>query len=150
MGGMFLCTKTRLKRWDFDHRRRQHQCPQKQTDISEETCQGYFSIMSCNWREISPVISIIVLYLLVSSSVSPAYSLETVYQQHATSTDNQTLRPQQELHKLKIIRAHLNKLNKPALKTIQAFSLFSSSSSSYIYKKLIDFHSSVSAAESGW
>ncbi|XP_044492078.1 uncharacterized protein LOC123215872 [Mangifera indica] len=120
MGGMFLCTKTRLKRWDFDHRRRQHQCPQKQTDISEETCQGYFSIMSCNWREISPVISIIVLYLLVSSSVSPAYSLETVYQQHATSTDNQTLRPQQELHKLKIIRAHLNKLNKPALKTIQS------------------------------
>ncbi|KAJ0095373.1 hypothetical protein Patl1_16074 [Pistacia atlantica] len=68
--------------------------------------------MSCSWCKISPVIPIFVFYLLVSSSVSPAYSLETG-NQHATST-NQTLRPEEELHKLKMIRAHLNKLNKPA------------------------------------
>ncbi|KAJ0038555.1 hypothetical protein Pint_22908 [Pistacia integerrima] len=109
MGGVFLCTKTRRKWCDFDHRRRQHQCTQTQT---EETRQGSFSIMSCRWCKISPVIPIFVFYLLVSSSVSPAYSLETG-NQHATST-NQTLRPEEELHKLKMIRAHLNKLNKPA------------------------------------
>ncbi|XP_044488848.1 uncharacterized protein LOC123213479 [Mangifera indica] len=75
--------------------------------------------MSCSWCNISLVIPIFVLYILASSSVFPAYSLAAGGQQHETST-NQTLRPQEELHKLKMIRAHLNKLNKPAIKTIQS------------------------------
>lgn len=108
--------ETRRKWCDFNHRRRQHQCTQAQT---EETRQGSFSIMSCSWCNISLVIPIFVLYILASSSVFPAYSLAAGGQQHETST-NQTLRPQEELHKLKMIRAHLNKLNKPAIKTIQA------------------------------
>ncbi|KAL2936128.1 hypothetical protein RDABS01_019246 [Bienertia sinuspersici] len=50
--------------------------------------------------------------LVVTATLSPVFSLPS----------NQTFRPQKELHKLRRIRAHLEKINKPAVKTIQACS----------------------------
>ncbi|XVF85028.1 hypothetical protein PTKIN_Ptkin17bG0085700 [Pterospermum kingtungense] len=64
----------------------------------------------------SPIIPIFVFFLLVSSSICPVYSSETG-NLHAK---NQTFRPEEELQKLKIIRERLNKINKPAVKTIQS------------------------------
>ncbi|KAJ6680705.1 PROTEIN putative (DUF239)-RELATED-RELATED, partial [Salix purpurea] len=80
---------------------------------------GRFSNMASSWcnKKISSVISVFVCFLLVvSSKICPVSSSETG-SRHAT---NQTFRPQEELQKLKIIREHLEKINKPAVKTIQS------------------------------
>ncbi|KAG6585174.1 hypothetical protein SDJN03_17907, partial [Cucurbita argyrosperma subsp. sororia] len=53
------------------------------------------------------------LLLLLSFTITPVYS------SHIPAT-NQTFHPQQELNKLKMIRAHLDKVNKPAVHTIQS------------------------------
>ncbi|EXB82510.1 hypothetical protein L484_027686 [Morus notabilis] len=59
----------------------------------------------------------LVFFLLVASSVS-----SQVNDDHnlGGQAKNQTFRPDQELQKLKIIKACLKKINKPAVKTIQA------------------------------
>ncbi|KAH1122510.1 hypothetical protein J1N35_005670 [Gossypium stocksii] len=54
--------------------------------------------------------------LLISSSICAAHSSETGNSQ----ANNQTFRPEEELKKLKLVRERLNKINKPALKTIQS------------------------------
>ncbi|KAF3431220.1 hypothetical protein FNV43_RR25950 [Rhamnella rubrinervis] len=72
----------------------------------------------CNNKILSPIISILVFFVLVSSSsLSQAHASEQTGDLHAA---NQTLRPQRELQKLKFIKAHLKNINKAALKTIQA------------------------------
>lgn len=119
----WMDAKTRNKRGYFDHRRRQHQCTKRAnttTDLAKEMTPGSFSNMASSWcnKKISSVISVFVCFLLVvSSKICPVSSSETG-SRHAT---NQTFRPQEELQKLKIIREHLEKINKPAVKTIQAF-----------------------------
>ena len=120
VGAPFLKEKTRNRWCRFDHRRRQHQCTQAETNIAQETRRGNFSNMASCCCKISPIIPIFVLFLLVSSSICPVYSSETG-NLHAK---NQTFRPEEELQKLKIIRERLNKINKPAVKTIQAINLF--------------------------
>ncbi|KAJ9176352.1 hypothetical protein P3X46_011672 [Hevea brasiliensis] len=118
---IWMDTKPRNK-WCycFDHRRRQRQCrQQRQTyaDLAKEKKRRSFSNMASSWcSEISPIISIFVSFLLVFSLICPVYSSETG-NSHAT---NQTLRPEEELQKLKMIREHLKKINKPAVKTIQS------------------------------
>ncbi|KAL4277789.1 hypothetical protein GQ457_03G026330 [Hibiscus cannabinus] len=67
-------------------------------------------------RKISSIIPFFVIFLLVSSSICPVFSSEP----HNLRARNQTLRPQKELRKLKIIRQRLNEINKPAVKTIQS------------------------------
>ncbi|XP_052184153.1 uncharacterized protein LOC127796181 [Diospyros lotus] len=62
--------------------------------------------------KISPIISIFVCFLLLASSVS-SHSGDH-------SRLNQTFRPGNEQKKLHIIRAHLKKINKPSVKTIQS------------------------------
>ncbi|KAH9708754.1 Carboxyl-terminal peptidase [Citrus sinensis] len=63
--------------------------------------------------KISPIIPIFVSYLLVlSSSICLVHSSDTG--KNLNATNQTTLRPEEELHKLKFIRAHLNKINKPA------------------------------------
>jgi hypothetical protein len=102
----------------FEHRRGQHQCAQTQTDLAKETtAQGNLSNMASSWCKISPIIPIFVLYLLVFSLVCPVHSLET----SEDRASNQTFRPEEEFKKMKIIQARLNKINKPAIKTIQVF-----------------------------
>lgn len=51
---------------------------------------------------------------ILSSSSSSVLSTETEY----LSPRNQTLRPLEELNKLKAINQHLRKINKPSVKTI--------------------------------
>jgi hypothetical protein len=67
----------------------------------------------------SSFLRLILLLCLVSSSFS-----STTSSSNSTAAD-QTLRPQEELQKLTLIRQELDKINKPAVKTIQAISLFS-------------------------
>ena len=119
MGDMAPWTKTRKNIWYyFDHRRRQHQCTQPQTGLAEETTQTISSNMASSHCNISPIIPIFVSFLLVVSSVSPVHSSQT------DRPANQTFRPGEELEKLKMVRDYLQKINKPALKTIQVFFVF--------------------------
>ncbi|XP_022996673.1 uncharacterized protein LOC111491848 [Cucurbita maxima] len=61
-----------------------------------------------------PIFALLLL-LLLTSTITPLHSSPT--RTHAT---NQTFHPQQELNKLKMIRARLDIINKPALHTIQS------------------------------
>lgn len=113
----------------FEHTRGQNQCTQTQTDIAEETSRRDFSNMAASWSKISPIIPIFVCFLLVSTLVCPAHS-------SAPSEDraaNRTFRPEEELKKLQVIRSRLRKINKPAVKTIQAFDSISYNTVLYIY-----------------
>ncbi|XP_019439212.1 PREDICTED: uncharacterized protein LOC109344944 [Lupinus angustifolius] len=58
------------------------------------------------------IISFLLHFLLVASFVSPIYSLEF--------SANQSFLPEEEVHKLKIVRTHLHKINKPSVKTIHS------------------------------
>ncbi|XP_038703497.1 uncharacterized protein LOC119999813 [Tripterygium wilfordii] len=98
----------------FYHTSRRRQCTQSQyaDSLAKQKAPGSFSSRmdssSSSWCN---NISIFVCTLLVvSSSLCPAQSSDT----------NQTFKPQRELHKLRFIRAHLQKINKPAVKTIQS------------------------------
>lgn len=53
--------------------------------------------------------TIAILFLLAGSTISPVHS----------SATNQTFHPEEELNKLKMIRARLEEINKPAVRTIQ-------------------------------
>ncbi|KAI3467563.1 hypothetical protein Pfo_024226 [Paulownia fortunei] len=97
----------------LDHRRRQHQCAQRQTVLIEGrrcTNPSKMAAVCCN---ISPIISAFVFFLFFISSVCPVRSVNF-------NDTNQNFRPGDESKKLKFIRAHLMKINKPAVKTIQA------------------------------
>lgn len=107
--------KTRSK--IFERRTGQHRCTQTQIEFEIETPPGNLSNMASSWCKISPIIPIFVCFLLVSSLVCPVHSSELTEDREA----NQTFRPEEELRKLKIIRSRLRKINKPAVKTIQAF-----------------------------
>ncbi|XP_057949079.1 protein neprosin-like [Malania oleifera] len=110
VGAVFSETKNKWKAYS-DFRRRQHQC----TDSAEDTTQSNSSNMGspCRCCKISPIIPIFVCFLLVASSVCPVLSSDQL-------PANQTMRPREELEKLKIIKARLKKINKPAVKTIQS------------------------------
>uniref|UniRef100_A0A5B6Z0Q0 Neprosin PEP catalytic domain-containing protein n=1 Tax=Davidia involucrata TaxID=16924 RepID=A0A5B6Z0Q0_DAVIN len=113
VGGVIQRTQTKRNWCSFDYRRRQHQCTKTHTVLVEETAQENSSKMASSCCKISPVFSIFVFFLFVTSSVCPVMSSESV-------NSNQTFRPGNELRKLKMIRAHLKKINKPAVKTIQS------------------------------
>ncbi|KAG5385613.1 hypothetical protein IGI04_037083 [Brassica rapa subsp. trilocularis] len=62
----------------------------------------------------SLIFTFIFTLCLLSSCFSSSASL------HNATDENVTLRPQHEIQKLKLIREHLQKINKPAVKTIQS------------------------------
>ncbi|XP_009619354.1 protein neprosin [Nicotiana tabacum] len=101
--------------------RRQCQCctltQQIQTDLEEEETRNCFNstrvVMASSCSKISPIISIFVFFLF---SVCSVLSLETENFHLA----NQTFKPGDELQKMKMIKSHLMKINKPSLKTIQS------------------------------
>ncbi|XP_057508529.1 uncharacterized protein LOC130791402 [Actinidia eriantha] len=73
--------------------------------------------MASSYCKISPIISIFVFFLsLTSSSVCLVRSLES----GDFNRVNQTFHAREELEKLKMVKAHLMKINKPAVKTIQS------------------------------
>ncbi|XP_038891414.1 uncharacterized protein LOC120080834 isoform X1 [Benincasa hispida] len=65
----------------------------------------------------SHLVSVLVFSLLVVSSFCPVHSLDKKIH-HINKTT--TFRPQDHSKKLKLIRAHLKKINKPPIKTIQS------------------------------
>ncbi|GMI96897.1 hypothetical protein HRI_003359000 [Hibiscus trionum] len=72
---------------------------------------------SCWWCcKISPITHAFVFFLFVSYSFCHVHSSET----GGIDPKNQTFRPGDELQKLRVIRERLNKMNKPAVKTIQS------------------------------
>uniref|UniRef100_A0A5B6Z0V5 Neprosin PEP catalytic domain-containing protein n=2 Tax=Davidia involucrata TaxID=16924 RepID=A0A5B6Z0V5_DAVIN len=116
VGGVFPWTKKKNNWCYFDHRRRQHQCTQTHTGLVEETTHLNSPNMASSCCKISPIIPIFVFFLSVSSFVWPVLSSDSGNYSQA----NQTFRPRDELQKLKMIRAHLMKINKPSVKTIQS------------------------------
>ncbi|XP_022891476.1 uncharacterized protein LOC111406322 [Olea europaea var. sylvestris] len=89
---------------------------QIKTVLLEETRHIYSLKMGSSSCEICLIISVFVLLLLFLFCVCPVNSLESVNFNEA----NQSFHPDKELQKLKIIRAHLMKINKPAVKTIRS------------------------------
>ncbi|KAF8408277.1 hypothetical protein HHK36_007426 [Tetracentron sinense] len=77
--------------------------------------------MASSCCKISSIIPIFVSFLLVASLVCPVFSMSTASESNDWTPSNRTFRPGEELQKLKRIRAHLRRINKPSVKTIQAF-----------------------------
>ncbi|CAI9092978.1 OLC1v1028364C1 [Oldenlandia corymbosa var. corymbosa] len=71
------------------------------------------SSFSSNFRTVSVFVCILFLFFSVCC---PAHSLHDSHNSNHTTT----LRPEEELQKLRLIRAHLKKINKPPVKTIQS------------------------------
>lgn len=134
LGGVSSTRIPRIK--FFEHRRGQNQCTQTQTDSAEETTRRGFSNMAASSSKISPIIPIFVCFLLVSTLVCPAHSSQP--SEDRAGAANRTFRPEEELQKLKVIRSRLRKINKPAVKTIQAFEFIYYNTVLYIYR--LDFH----------
>ncbi|KAK1408694.1 hypothetical protein QVD17_40685 [Tagetes erecta] len=95
--------------FDFTRRQEQGKCTkQKQRRQTEQTTMLYFSFNP----QILPII-----FLVLFSTIFPATS--------AAQFDNfrrlnQTFRPGEESKKMRLIKTHLMKINKPAVKTIQS------------------------------
>lgn len=70
--------------------------------------------MASSYTKLSPIIDILVPFLLLVSIT--LYSFTST----AATTTNTTTKSAEEFYKFSRIRAHLKKLNKPYLKTIQA------------------------------
>ncbi|RYR59333.1 hypothetical protein Ahy_A05g025200 [Arachis hypogaea] len=102
-------------------RRRQSQCKQMNTNMKTRTKRS-FSSMDFSWCLSFPII---VHFLLLVSLVCPVLSSSssppsTEVGNGNDPVSNQTLRPQEELKKFNFIRNHLQKINKPAVKTIES------------------------------
>lgn len=116
---MMDLAKSQNKWCHFDHRRRQrHRRTNSQTDTVQESRNKTNSPdMAPTYYKTSPIIpTFVVFFFLVTSSVFPVHSYDF-------NQANQTFRPTEELQKLQIIRAHLEKINKPSTKTIQVLSV---------------------------
>lgn len=104
--------QNRIKCCLFDHSRRKQQDSRCFHHSSHQVSSKSDTMFS------SSFLRLILLLCLLSSSFS-----STASSSNYTAAD-QTLRPQEELQKLKLIRQELDKINKPAVRTIQAISLF--------------------------
>jgi hypothetical protein len=113
-------------------RKQHHQCKQAETVAPKQTTaqqqQQHFSNelapshSPISHKTLSSIIPmrLLVVFLLVVSFLSPVLSLSIVSDSGHSLPANQTLHPAAQLHKLKRVTAYLTKINKPAVKTIQA------------------------------
>ncbi|CAJ1974894.1 unnamed protein product [Sphenostylis stenocarpa] len=96
--------------------RQHHKCTQPDNDgVPEHTCaqQNHSpKLASFTSQNAPPVIPAFVALLLLVTSIAPALC--------HPQQGNHTFRPPHELLKLRRIRAHLKKINKPPVKTIQS------------------------------
>lgn len=104
-------------------RRRQGQCEQSHTDLPIETRKRNLSSMDFSLCLSSPIISTLVHFLLVASLFCPVCSSD-IGNIGNTPVANQTFKPQEEAHKMNIIRTRLQQINKPAVKSIQVCKSF--------------------------
>lgn len=111
------------------HTRRQHQCIQANHVAPEQTSFQNHSLKlaASTSQNTLPMLPAFVALLLLLTSVTSVLSHPIISDStspavlsHSHPIANQTFRP--ALHKLRRIRAHLKKINKPAVKTIEAFS----------------------------
>ncbi|KAI4314364.1 hypothetical protein L6164_027280 [Bauhinia variegata] len=111
---------TKSKFCFVDGRRRQGQCKQARTNrvLAIETRTRNFSSMDFSWCLSSPIIPILVHFLLVASLLCPVRSSELGNTQ--VVNQSQTFHPEEELQKLQIVRTRLQQINKPSVKTIQS------------------------------
>ncbi|QCD90660.1 hypothetical protein DEO72_LG4g1617 [Vigna unguiculata] len=96
--------------------RRQGQCEQTHSDLSIETRKPDLSSMNFSLCLSSPIISTLVHFLLLVSLLCPVCSSEM----GNTPVANHTFKPQEQIHKMNIIRTRLQQINKPGVKTIQS------------------------------
>ncbi|KAG5028112.1 hypothetical protein JHK87_011626 [Glycine soja] len=132
-------TKQQHKKEPFfavHHTRKQHQCIQANHDATEETSsqQNQYSLklaLSSTSQNTTLLLPAFVTLLLLVTSIGTAFSHPTIVSNSSSplppalshsNANNQTLRPAAVLQKLRRIRTHLDKINKPAVKTIKAFS----------------------------
>lgn len=112
------------------HTRRQEQCIQANDDTPEETSLLNHSLklaLSTSQNTLLPTLPAFVAFLLLVTSIGTAFSHPIASNSPLPPPShpilNNTFRPPPLLKKLRRIRAHLNKINKPPVKTIQAFFL---------------------------
>ncbi|KAK7389101.1 hypothetical protein VNO78_23933 [Psophocarpus tetragonolobus] len=107
------------------HTRRQQQCIQANHDAPEETSSQNHSLKLAVSTSQNTLPAFVALLLLVTS-IGAAFShpIATTSQSPlpvlSPPNANHTLRPAAVLQKLRTIKAHLNKINKPAVKTIKS------------------------------
>jgi len=94
---------------------RKHKCGQAHTNLSTRTNQGSFPNMAFSPCLRSPLIYLLVHFLLIVFTLCPVHSSQ--FGNHSVA--NQTFRPKEELRKLNAIRNRLQQINKPPVKTIQ-------------------------------
>ncbi|KAG2409360.1 uncharacterized protein HKW66_Vig0000250 [Vigna angularis] len=95
---------------------RKHKCGQAHANLSTHTREGSFPNMAFSLCLRSPIISLLLHFLLVVSTLCPVHSSQ--FGNHPVA--NQTFRPKEELRKLNAVRARLQQINKPPVKTIQS------------------------------
>ncbi|XP_014523168.1 uncharacterized protein LOC106779558 [Vigna radiata var. radiata] len=95
---------------------RKHKCGQAHANLSTHTGEGSFRNMAFSLCLPSPIISLLLHFLLVVSSLCPVHSSQ--FGNHPVA--NQTFHPKEELRKLNAVRARLQQINKPPVKTIQS------------------------------
>lgn len=108
----------------FLHTTGQHQCVRAQIVAPQQTLaqERSSNLASPASRNNHPVIPMLLIaFLLVASLLSPVLSLPIVSDSGLSPPANQTFHPGKELHRLKRVRTYLRKINKPAVKTIQAY-----------------------------
>lgn len=130
-------TKQQHKKEPFfavHHTRKQHQCIQANHDATEETSsqQNQYSLklaLSSTSQNTTLLLPAFVTLLLLVTSIGTAFSHPTIVSNSSSplppalshsNANNQTLRPAAVLQKLRRIRTHLDKINKPAVKTIKS------------------------------
>ncbi|KAI4336190.1 hypothetical protein L6164_014746 [Bauhinia variegata] len=104
------------------HTRRQRQCIQASPAAPEKTVTQNHSLkLAASISENAlPMLPIFVALLLMFTSISPVLSTNIVPDSGHRLPANQSFRPEAELLKLRRIRAHLKRINKPAVKTIKS------------------------------
>ena len=122
--GSFPGTKLYNKPFCVVNTTRQHQCIQTRSFLSKQTTTtaqkhstNMASFVSHNTFSMIPIF---VAFLVVASSLGPVRSLPLVSDSGHRQMANHTFKSAKEIQKLRRINAYLKKINKPAVKTIQA------------------------------
>ena len=108
--------------------RRQEECSQANHVTPEQTSQPNHSLkLAASTSQNAPppmLLPIFVALLLLFTPISPVLSLHIVSDSSrlVSGEANQTFKAAAELLKLRRIRDHLKKINKPSVKTIEVFS----------------------------
>ena len=109
---------------EIHHTTGQPQCIQAQIaapkkTTTQEHSSKLASPASHNTPSIIPML--LVAFLLVASLLSPVLPTPIVSDSGHSPPANQSFHPGSELHKLRRVKSYLRKINKPAVKTIQAY-----------------------------